>query len=312
MARWLLLLAVLAVIGAGCSDSAKEGAKAGADFGGLGLDATDTTGIVRGVVVDERIVPVEGAGVRLRGEAEERITTTDAEGRFGFDGLRPGTYFLTVGKLNHEAGQTTAEVRAGVDEPTIVRVLIARLSAVEPFSQLSKFEGFIQCGYSVEGVISFLCLNDYETLVVPDIPPTLKEVFDSRGYVTALDGNWSTLVFELTWEPSAQGTSPEMFELVSFWNRTASDAYARLGGAPPAVVLRLESGEVGPGQQGCCDMVPPEGIQDLYVWAGIQTESGGPPAAVGFSQDFTIFQTNFFHAKPPEGWSYVAGDPPPF
>src|SRR5688500_16863572 len=275
----LVAFAVSTLAGcAGSSASGGDGPEDDTDFDDLDLDATESTGVIRGLVVDDRITPLEGADVELSGNGVSAAATTDAAGRFGFDGLVPGVYFMRASLLNHDSVQATADVVAGVDDPPMQRILLTRLSTEDPFSFQNKFEGFIQCGYSVQGVISYLCLNDYEKLVQPDdVPPTMSEVWDNRGYVRSLDGNWSTIVYELTWEPTAQGTSPEMFVLVSFWNRTSSDAYARLGGGPPNVLLRIEVGEEAVGQQGCCDMIPPEGLPDLYAWAGIQTQSGGPP-----------------------------------
>jgi hypothetical protein len=312
MNKWVGAL-LFSLVLSGCASSAGPDAGDGSsqeDFDDLDLDATSTTGIVRGLVVDDRIVPIPDAAVALRAPDGEQTATTDAQGRFGFDDLPAGTYFISASKLNYESVQTAVEVVAGEDDPAPVRVLLTRLFSVEPFSFTTKFEGFIQCGYEAI-IITSLCLNDYETILVPDIPPTLKEVFDNRGYVSALDGNWSTLVFELTWEPTAQGTSEEMFLLVSYWNRTASDWYGQEGGEPPVVMLRFEAGEDHASSSG--DVIPEEGLPDLYAYGGIQgSHCVVGCVGLGFSQDFTIFQTNFFYGKPPEGWSFVAGDQPPF
>src|SRR5687767_10257567 len=76
-----------------------EDPAAGVDFDELELEATATTGVIRGIVVDEAIRPVAGAevGTTLPDGAGARNTTSADDGAFGFDGLPPGTYFLTIG-----------------------------------------------------------------------------------------------------------------------------------------------------------------------------------------------------------------------
>jgi hypothetical protein len=42
------------------------------------------------------------------------------------------------------------------------------------------------------------------------------------------------------------------------------------------------------------------------------TAANGAPASVVISQQFTVYTHIFYYGKPPEGWSFVAGDEPPF
>jgi hypothetical protein len=308
LAAGLLVCVVLA----GCADDGSGGDETASteDFSDLGVEATDDTGVILGVVVDTSIRPIKDAEVTIVADGTNKTTTTDAEGRFAFGELAPGFYIVSAKHLLYAPAQTQAEVVAGEDQPRVTRLLLERLFAQDPYmGPPIKFEGFIQCGYEIQG-ISSLCFNDYETLLVPDIPPTLKEVFDNRGYVTQVEANWQTLIFELTWKPSAQGTSEEMFVLVSFWNRTASDWYGQEGGSNP-VLIRFETGEVHPTADDEDPMIPPEGHPDLYAYGGIARPSS-QPAAIGFSQTFTIYQNSFFFGKPPEGWSFVNGDEDPF
>src|SRR5688572_17724784 len=98
--RALAALALLAgALLAGCSSSSNDSpSEDGPTFDDLGLEATSSTGVIRGLVVDEAIRPVEGARVRLQGgDAPSEALTTDL-GTFGFEGLAPGTYFLSVSK----------------------------------------------------------------------------------------------------------------------------------------------------------------------------------------------------------------------
>jgi ABC-type uncharacterized transport system permease subunit len=47
------------------------------------------------------------------------------------------------------------------------------------------------------------------------------------------------------------------------------------------------------------------------VFSNVRT-SDGQYAAVTVNQKFTIYQNNFYYGVPPEGWSFVNGDEPPF
>lgn len=305
--RALVLLALLGTVAlGGCAGG--DGGPAGApDSDDSGVRATATTGIVRGVVVDERIVPIEGATVQLTGAATDQEATTDAEGRFAFGDLRPGTYFIAVRHFLHASAQSSAEVVAGEDEPPVVRVLLTRLFDQEPYSELFKFEGYIQCGYS-NPQVSTQCVDDYTRFAVNGgLAPQVRELVDHRSYVHSVSAGWQSMILEMVWEPSAQGTSDELFIITSHYNRTGQHYYGRAEGTNPQL-LRFDVGEVhswNPGVEP--EMIEPEGRNDLFSYAGVAGD-----VAIGFSQSFTIFHHNFYYGRPPDDWSFVAGDPAPF
>jgi hypothetical protein len=97
MMRVVALVALLAAaLLAGCSGSnPSDKSSTEPTFDDLGLQATSSTGVIRGVVVDDAIRPVAGATVSLTGESTGETVST-AAGTFGFDALAPGTYFLKV------------------------------------------------------------------------------------------------------------------------------------------------------------------------------------------------------------------------
>src|SRR5688572_2997273 len=98
--RGIVALSLCGLLLAGCSSS-PEGDGAGPDFSDLGLDASDTTGLIRGIVVDDAIRPVAGANVTLTPGGQTARTT--ANGTFGFDGLAAGSYFLAVELYGYES-----------------------------------------------------------------------------------------------------------------------------------------------------------------------------------------------------------------
>jgi hypothetical protein len=141
----LLALSTTSVVLAGCSEDAKE-PEPEVDFDGLGLDATATTGVLRGVVVDTAIRPVAGVSLSATGPAGAKATTTsNAEGVFGVDGLAPGDWFIIANKTGFRETQQSASVVAGVAEPPIVKILLEADPSNAPFFDSYVLAGFIQC-----------------------------------------------------------------------------------------------------------------------------------------------------------------------
>src|SRR5688572_24479115 len=92
----LLALALLAPLLAGCSGGGDE--PAGPDE----VQATPTTGILRGVVVDAAIRPMAGVKVSVPvPDGSVRNSTTVDDGAFAFAGLEPGAYVVRAQKLGY-------------------------------------------------------------------------------------------------------------------------------------------------------------------------------------------------------------------
>src|SRR5688572_10978579 len=112
----LAAVLVTVIVLAGCSDDAPGTQGGGQDqeqaLEDLGLKATDTTGIIRGVVVNEAIVPLGGVNITAVSTGAEVTTQTNDEGLFGLEGLAPGTYFVSASKTGYTTVQTSAEVVA--------------------------------------------------------------------------------------------------------------------------------------------------------------------------------------------------------
>ena len=293
----VLLVSLLA----GCADGAGDAADA------LPVEIPPGWALVRGVVVDAAIRPVADVEVSLTGGGLNKTAKTDAEGLFSFE-VPPGTYFLRVTHFAYREVSVTVTVEEG-DQPS-TKILVERLFEQEAYHETLKFEGFIQCGYSISGVMSSLCVNDYTHFVGPYTCPECEHLFDRRSTDFAIGNGWQTMISEMTWDPTAQGTSDQMRLTISHFPRSASHWYCGGADADP-VLVRMEVGVPCEDQQDEPTMVPPEGLPNMHLFAATSAPDG-QPASVAFSQSFTVFTNVFYYGKPPEGWSFVNGDPLPF
>lgn len=115
---------------AGCAGDAETNDELAEAAKTVDAKATSTTGVIRGVVVDDALRPIIGAKVAL--QSQNRNTTTNDAGAFGFDGLEAGTYFLQASKPDYTSVQQSAEVQAGVDNPPVVKILLAAIPRATP------------------------------------------------------------------------------------------------------------------------------------------------------------------------------------
>lgn len=316
----LLAVMVAGVVLAGCSGSEEPREpepQGGASFEDLDVQATDTKGILLGVVVDEAIRPIKDATVTLNmpggGKSEK---TTDTEGRFAYGDLDPGTYFLVVKHQLYTEVQASAEVVAGDKDPRVLRVQLERLFAQDPFSELIAFDGYLAC--SISFPVGTTCVNDYTRIVGGTVPGcqggclrdynVSKTGGNIREYVSSVGPGWQTLVFEATWVPSFEGLAQGLTISVSYFTRpTASHFYAGTS-MPNPLRLQVDVGVEGEGQNLEPTLINPEGQDDLFVFFN----DGGGAGSVTLNQKFQSFQTNFYYGVPPEGWSFVNGDTAPF
>lgn len=303
-AALLLLAAGLA----GCTAGTPE---AGGSLGSLSAAPIAAgNGRLCVLAVDQAIRPIAGANLTVRlPDGSARSAQSDESGVACLD-LPPEAYILDV---THPLGtyrsvQTTAEVEAGKE--VTVKVLMERLFEQEPFHEASKFDGYIQCGYSISGVMSSLCVNDYTHFVGPYTCPDCEHLVDRRSHDFAVTSGWQTMVFEMTWKPTAQGTSDRMRLTISHFPRSASHWYCG-GAAADPLLVRMEVGVQCEDQQDEPELVPPEGLPNMHLFAATNAPPGQPASAT-FSQGFSVFIHVFYFGKPPEGWSFIAGSEYPF
>ncbi len=307
--RWGVFL--LAVVLAGCSSGPSGGAGAGESLGeDVEVHVTDTTGAIRGVVVDEAIRPVAGAAVTLLAEPPQAANTTDG-GTFSFSDLAPGTYFLQVSRLGFASVQASAEVVAGLAEPPVVRVQLARDASQMPYTAAQSKTGYILCTTSAAAVcgapnlVSSLILCDFFQVCVGDVTP------DRFGLHFYFDPNATLVQAEMVWD-STQPVSPDLELSAEDLNAGSNDTcppaslsgapYTEYAGGPSPVLLKTNATEIALGQVG--------GRCPIFysVFSG---GVGGTPGGFTVQQAFDIFTDAFYGYTPPEGWRRtVDGEPP--
>ncbi len=328
-----LVLVSLAL--AGCADESKP-ATTSTDDPTVAVEVTDDTGAIRGVVVNDAIVPVAGATISILNT--ELTTSTDENGAFGFSRVIPGTYFGTVSKDLHAEVQFNVEVVAGVEAPEIVKVQLDRQFKQDPYAVTIPNSGSFTCsqgnmpGYLYSssschdnGIGSFLAgYTGVEEIPSTDGSQYGVELTQERTFHSDVAEGWQNLVFEMQWETSATGTSQEMGIVVSTYKpeREGGHWFANYQSESP-LRFQINVGEqfTGPGDPvGSVEpkMIPAEGWKDMSYFTSVRPPSDAEcvlwcvPPGFAIDQGFDVYQTQFYYATVPEGWSYLAGDTNPY
>lgn len=309
------LLLLLAAVVAGCSGGGSSGAQEGEDplaSGAPQLEATSTTGVLRGVVVDEAIRPIGNATVRLTGP-QEGEAVTGPDGFFGFSGLQPGTYFVKASKLAYAEAQASAEVRAGVDDPPVVKVQLTFLPSEAPFAFGIKYEGFAEC--IVPGANLCFILNFYPCFAAGQCNNLTNDdswffIYDSL-VAQQRHPDWTQL--EFVWETTQPVTDWLTFRVSAHSPDDGAGVDERRinpsGKSPVVASLNRTQAEEW-------DLGTEEGFSVETFSGGTDLTCGGLPAraCVGFvlNQRIDYYFHMFYGFLPPEGWQFsVDGLPAP-
>lgn len=295
---------MIALALAGCSDNKTPGAvQEGTSFEDVEITVSATTGAILGVTVDEAIRPLEGVAVQLQGIDQPVTVQTDATGRFAFDDLEPGTYFIQAVKPGYAPAQTSAEAVAGDADPPIVRVLLARDVSQQPYVVAQQWQGFIVCTTSAVAVCGAPNIVS-ELLLCPVFDVCLGNVTDDRfGANFFFDENATMIQMEMVWK-TTQTASPEL--TISMENlgdcEADGDSYIEYASGPSPIyniadAADIEKGTIG----GTCP-----------IWVSIFSgDTAGTPAGATVNQRFDIYSHAFYGYTPFEGWRFTEhGEPP--
>ncbi len=301
MARMRLFVAflLLATALAGCADSAPA-QTAGSEeeaFQELEGEATATTGLIRGVVVDEAIVPIAGATIKIK--ALDLETTSNDMGAFLFSDLEPGTYFMDVSKLGYDKVQAQQKVEAGVAKPPVVRVQLTSDPSSLPFAVPIVWNGFIECSLraGTANMAGSVGLNACNGVGQQDVNFPHGDIGADPQYVQA----------EMLWD-STQSSGDEL-SLVVGPPDCRDVKYTRADGPSPLIYgLNAEKlvapsgswGPVGPDQSICTRVFTYTSGTLAHLW-GMQVQ-----------QQFEVYIHTFYGFTPTEGWKFSTdGEPVP-
>ncbi len=260
------------------------------------LEATDTTGVIRGVVVDSAIRPIAGVTIQVQGQALEAVSNEN--GAFGFEDLEPGTYFLTASRIGYLPVQQSADVVAGDSMPPAVRMLMEQDASFNPYYKGQSFRGFIECTTSLIVVCGLPNLITGDEITGDKFTPTFY-----------YDEGADLIITEMVWE-TTQPLGPEMyFEMEALDDGcSGSDTFIESAQGLSPVVARVNGtvlAAFGVGGEAC-------GIYHS-VFSGDAT--GGVavlPVGATVQQEFEFFIYEFHGYLPPDDWQFsVDGDPPP-
>ena len=298
--RVLVAVAVAMMVLAGCSDAPEAQTQSAEPEIDYGVEATSTTGVIRGYVVDEAIRPIVNVAVTLQALNQTKTTTDD--GAFGFQDLEPGTYFLSASKQGFTSVQTSVEVIAGDSAPPVTKISLVAVPSEQPYVEAFATQAYITCGLAVVAT-SVGCST------FPDVGRQLGDnVYFFFEFSTLPMWTQGELVWQQTqpaggamiWEiiDPNQGGTPQSH--TGYRETAASPALAYIN---TTLLAENEEWVVGEGN----------GVQ-YRIFAGPHPTCTGVGFGCGLTlqQQMTAYVHNFFNFAPEDGWRFtVDGEPVP-
>lgn len=290
----LLLTAIVAL--AGCSNNpAPAASQPDSGFDDFRAEATATTGIIRGVVVDDAIRPL--ANATITATPGGKTTTSNDNGLFLFGAMQPGSYFLQTAKAGYNATQTAAEVVAGVDEPNIVKILLVRNPGAVPNVEEIQLAGFITCGVAVV-VSSVGCAT--VNLMADAIGDRVYFPFEFTSLPTWIQG-------ELVWTHTQPAGGQMIWQIAGCATPGDTNPYCDGPPAMPSPALTFVDTER---INEHADSIMDDGIQYNIFGGPHATCTADTPytpygCGVTINQKFDIFLHHFYNFVPPEGWRFT-------
>jgi hypothetical protein len=298
---FLLLTALIA----GCADGGAEGTSSEPEPEAFDdVQVTSTTGAIRGVVVNEAIVPLEGALVQIANGANK---TTDKDGAFVFNGLEPGDYFLSASLDTYNTIQQAVTVTAGDEEPPITKIMLLADPVSRPYAQLLQWDGYLTCGLMWSS--STLREAPYPLYIGGYLGFNACGLYDDRFISDFAVG--STIPAFVQAEAVWEGTQPLSNDLSLGYYRGGTTDWKGIYGESP-LVLTANNTELNEEYDERGDDVD-DGVAHnltnlpMRVFPGMQDEPAS--MVVTTNQAFTVYQTQFYGFVPREGWLFVVEGP---
>lgn len=271
--------------------------------------ATESTGGIRGVVVDQAILPIEGATVTVLGT--DLTAMTDVDGAFVFSGLAPSTYFVEAMHPFYDRQQTSTEVKANVAQPPAVKIQLQRLISQEPYMSLASYSGYIFCSANIVGAYSEECGEGIGN-PLDDGQRIGKNPNNEAGQEWFVDSDLiNHMVVEQVWDPSLEvsvsgGGQFRTFLSVNWVCDPFCGSDYGFGQVVSNSPLR---GEINRTQiEGAADKL--DGITTDTRFTTFTYAADNPGLIL--EQPYEQFVASFYVLPAPEGWSFVAGDVNPY
>lgn len=301
-----VLLMSLAFVLAGCTDGGGEGKGAGGAGGDAPpVEATSTTGGIRGVVVDERITPIKGALIEITGTTKN--VTTGEDGLFAVSGLEAGTYFVRASHPLYASAQQSVDVVAGEENPESKRILLTRTVFSEPYFNTLTYDGFIVCSANavlpvVGGVLSEEC---GEGVGVPGVGRVGGQASNNVQFDFYVDGpGIASMVVEQVWDATGETSRGLVTPISLDWvcdPFCGGNTFASMEGESP-LIANVDSAVLAK-----LNLTSDTRVS-TFTWASPATT----PIGVTLQQKYTIFVTNFYFVPTTSDWSFVQGSPSPY
>lgn len=252
------------------------------------LVVTASTGAIRGVVVSEAIVPIANASVALGGT--DVVRQTNEAGAFTFSGLEPGTYFVKVSKPGYFEAQASTDVVAGVEEPPIVKVILAVDAENQPFTELLTWTGFFGCGLGTNagGGIGFNpCAAD--ALLCSEAGVCLLNTANTHQFPFGASRLPDLAQVEMSWE----GSQPLGNDMNLGWHDEGTADFKGASGPSPLVVPATR------------DEILDAHDEDITGLLARVFPGSSQELTLTLQQRFEVFVTYFYGFVPREGWAFV-------
>lgn len=298
MVRGVFLVSLLFLTGlAGCSDDAPAAPAAAA-----------ATASLRGLVVTEAIVPIEGATVSVT--PGELTATTDASGLFAFEGVEPGSYLLLV----KADGYADLRVEARTGEELVKAVMVNVRSDV-PYIEVQKWDGYLFCttdqniaGYQIVGAP---CLGVIDILTGQHVSQDAWQ-FPFQVDAPGLAG----VLAEMVWEAQPTGKNMGMLMRnivgagggVDAGGTNTDIQYASAESASPLQMWVYQGIENPGADDGAAFQVPQNSTMEYQLLVlGRADDSQQVDVHVMVENRPQVFLTKFYHAIGDPSYSVVNG-----
>lgn len=209
----------------------------------------ESTGAVRGYVVDDEAVPVGGAELLV---ASLNATTLSAEdGGYTFSNLPPGQYAIVASKIGY--APATVSVAVGADQQVRKDIILNPLQVFLPHAEIyPPYDGYIQCrmvvyerdlwGFSQP--CGTVCTIFATLPCVTTLSDTLWTQTKNAYRFQLSSPDWRQIVLEAKWQGGTTLTSPDLDMVFSYEERLQTHWFASSGPSPSPIKFTYTRGIV--------------------------------------------------------------------